>query len=106
MLAGAGLGAPRLARWRALRTVYAVTDRRAIVLRVQRDGGRDEHDYRPDEVSLTRRRDRADDAGDILFENTLRQRPGNRSGSTTHGFHAVARAREIDRLLRRTFAGR
>jgi len=100
-------GLPIRARKRASRTVYAVTDRRAIVLVAHRNGRVVERDYCADELRHLFRRQRADGSGDLHFESAKGAAPtGSPTGSTTpsqHGFLAVRDVLGVERLLRRQF---
>lgn len=97
---------PVRANKRAARTIYAVTDRRAIVLVAFDDGRVVERDYSADELGHLFRRQHADGTGDVHFESARGVAPGSPSGGTTpsqHGFLAVRDALDVERILRRRF---
>ncbi len=94
---------PGRAAARATRTVYAITDRRAIVIRQSRRGHTEERDFGPDETRSVLRRERADGSGDVIFETPRQNR--NSSGAATVtplGFLSVDRCAEVERILRLT----
>jgi hypothetical protein len=116
-LAGAGVGVamglgallaaawllhhPARARRQALRTAYAITPARAIILTLDARGNIEERDYRADELVHLLRRERADGTGDVLFESA--RRPKNNELAPPHGFVAIRDAAAVERLLRGQF---
>ena len=96
-------GAPARAAAQAQNTVYAVTDKRLIVL-IDGQGARS---YGPRDIERVERRDTPDGRGDVIFAR-------ERQSSTTHhnghrrtrewwkdlGFFGIENAREVERLIR------
>lgn len=95
---------PGRAKARATRTLYAITNRRAIVLSRSARGVVEERDFSPDETRKVLRRERPDGAGDIIFETA--RRPSNSStdmgGLVPLGFLHIDRCAEVERTLRTT----
>lgn len=87
------------ARSTARSTVYAITDRRAIVLHVGRRGRVNERDYRGDELVHLARDERPDGSGTITFESAR----GSARKSSAHRFLAIPDALGVERLLRERF---
>ena len=98
---GVALGLFVEARGTARRTVYAVTRARVIILRVHRDGGLTEHDYRADELVHLGRREHADGSGTLTFESA-RPKPGSAQRPSFVGIPEVI---EVERMLRHLFGG-
>jgi hypothetical protein len=100
VLIGLGmLSAPYWARRFAAGTVYAITDRRAILFATG-FRSRTVKSYRPAELTRISRVERADGSGDLILEEYgYRDRDGDRR-SGTHGFKGVANVKEVERLVR------
>ena len=92
------LSSPLWAIRKARRTVYAVTDRRAILFL----GGRGTtiRSFGPDRMGGLRRKQRADGSGDILFEPTLPFHAGAHPRMAGGGFFGIANVKEVESLLR------
>lgn len=91
---------------RATKTIYAITNLRAIVWEGRILGGTHVQSFLPERLTAMTRIERADGSGDVLFEEFT---TGRGSGSTTvrRGFVGVARVREVEDVVRRTLlAGR
>ncbi len=94
-------GAPAKAAAKAQNTVYAVTDKRLIVL-VAGQGARS---FTPRDIERVERRDTPDGRGDVLF---AREREEGYMDSNHHhherwkdlGFFGIENAREVERLIR------
>ncbi len=91
------LSAPVWARRKARRTVYAVTDRRAMIIltgrtRSVRSFGR---------TSMTERecRERADRSGDLIFYRKISSDGEGGTNSTPVGFFAIPDVRSVERLV-------
>jgi hypothetical protein len=101
---GAGLYAmasPFLTMSSASNTIYAITDRRILVIE---DGAtRKVQSYTADDIEHIERREKTDGSGDIIFARERYQRHHN-GHSHTHtrdiGLWGVPNAREVERLLR------
>ena len=97
------IGAPAQAAAQARNTVYAVTDKRLIVL----ISGQSARSYGPRDIERVERRDTPDGRGDVIFAR-------ERQDSTTYdddsrrthehwkdlGFFGVENPREVERLIR------
>ena len=95
------LTAPLWMRWRAGRTVYAVTDRRAVVW----EGGLSTtvRSFDADALGDLERRERADGSGDLILARDLRttSHHGRRGVRTTEvGFFGIPDVRGVERLVR------
>ena len=94
-------GAPAKAAARAQNTVYAVTDKRLIVL-VAGQGARS---FTPRDIERLERRDTPDGRGDVLF---AREREDDYVDGNHHhherwkdlGFFGIENPREVERLIR------
>jgi hypothetical protein len=92
------LSGPLRARARARRTVYAVTDRRALILDAGRTTIVESHDRAA--LGAITRRDRRDGTGDVLLSRTTWVDSDGDRRANEVGFFAIAGAREVERLLR------
>jgi len=99
VLIGLGmLSAPLWAIRKARRTVYAVTDRRAILF--LGGWGTTVRSFGPDRMGGLRRRQRADGSGDILFEPSPPFADGAHSRMAEGSFFGIANVKEVESLLR------
>jgi hypothetical protein len=82
----------------AERTVYVVTDRRALIIR-PRLGGKTVQSY--NRIGQIERRERGGGSGDLLFasETEARGRAAHRVRTRKIGFIGIANVREVERLL-------
>lgn len=86
-----------LRTWRkARRTVYALTDRRAVVSEPGLLGGHGVHSYPPESLTLMRCDEREDGSGDLIFEH----RKTWVGMPQAVGFLAIGRVREVEALVR------
>jgi hypothetical protein len=93
------LGSPLFTRRSLKNTVYAITDRRAIII-VKSFFSTKVVSVGPDELAGLQRKERANGTGDILFNGsdfTSQQAPGT---IPTNGFHSIPEVREVERLLK------
>ena len=98
ILVGLGLfTSPFWMRRKAKRTVYVITDRRAILI----SGGMSLriHSYYPDKLGSLERVQHADGTGDIIFERRVSHGHKGHTYFTPVGFLAVESAREVQQLL-------
>jgi hypothetical protein len=101
------LSSPYWMRRKLLRTVYAVTDGRAVVI----EGAAfarsvTVHSFLPDRLTAMTRTQRTDGSGDLVFEQ-FRQRAGSGTTTVTRGFLGVERVRDVEALIASTLlAGR
>jgi hypothetical protein len=82
---------------RLKRTVYAITDRRAILIQ----GGRNTtiRSFGPGDLDKIHRREKADGSGDVYFSIPL-PRSDDQDVTEALGFSGVADARHVERLLK------
>ncbi|MBC8103479.1 MAG: hypothetical protein H7Z41_12950 [Cytophagales bacterium] len=101
--------APLWAYLRAQRTVYAITDRRAITVEANAlGGGRAVRSYGPGEIAKMERRESAQGVGDLIFSRERYSTYHNgqhRSRTRENGFFAIADTHAVERILRDTFLG-
>lgn len=90
------------ARLAARNTIYAITDRRAIVLRIHRNGSTTERDYRGDELIHLARQENPDGTGTLTFESARGAGHTSQTASR-HKFQAIERVIEVERMLRDQF---
>lgn len=92
------LFSPLWAYFKALKTVYAITDRRAITF----EGGlaMTVTSYAPDRLRSLERKDRANGTGDIVFERRIIPRTKGGSYEKELGFQGVREPRKVEQLLR------
>ena len=91
------LGARAARRW-TLETVYAITDRRAIILEPARLGvPATTRSLGAAALSKLARRERTDGSGDLIFDEPFGPR-----GGTRHGFMMIADVKRVEDTLRAT----
>ncbi|MFH0965972.1 MAG: hypothetical protein V2A58_18385 [Planctomycetota bacterium] len=98
VLIGLGmLSSPLWAMRKAKRTVYVLTDRRAILL----EGGRSAkiRSFGPEQLESVERRERGDGSGDILFSGVVTFAANTQQATMPIGFLGVPNVRETERLL-------
>ncbi|GIX05578.1 MAG: hypothetical protein KatS3mg114_1447 [Planctomycetaceae bacterium] len=108
ILIGLGmLASPWRARRRARHIVYAVTDRRLLIL-TPHDGGRAVHTWTPCTLQRWRRVEYADGSGDLFFEGTTAAPHGTATDESstlddddiTTAFLGIERVRDVEDLIR------
>lgn len=93
---------PILARFMsATRSVYAMTDRRALII-----NGSSVKSYGPDDIEFVERKMRGQNSGDLLFANEIdtRYSSSNRSTRVTSrpvGFLGIENVREVEAIMLR-----
>lgn len=99
ILVGLGmLSMPCWARLAARRTIYAITDRRALIIQGIRTV--ETRSFAPNLLSNLLRRDRRDGSGDVLFSRKeWRDSDGDRSVKEI-GFVSIPEPRKVEALLR------
>lgn len=100
VLVGIGmLSSPLWMKRLARRTIYLITDRRAIVF--QRGFSVTTRSYSPEQLQSLTKRVRPDGSGDIIFAATFPMVIGQSSNPALiqNGFYSVANFREVERLL-------
>jgi len=105
VLVGVGmLSAPWWGRRRAARVLYAITDRRALVLEPGGRGARTVKSFEPAALQSLERIEHPDGSGDLVFSRqNWRDSDGDRR-STQAGFTGVPRVREVEELIRKLAA--
>ena len=88
----------------ARNTIYALTDKRAIIITVHRDGSITERDYRGDELIHLARKEYKDGSGTLTFESARGAGHTSQTASR-HKFQAIERVIEVERMLRDQFGG-
>lgn len=94
------VASPIWAGWKASRTCYAVTNRRAVILEPGGWDGLRVRSYRPEDLGAMARNQRGDGSGDLVFEEITTYR--NRGGRHVirRGFLAIDRVRDVETLIR------
>ncbi len=91
---------------KAKRTVYAVTDQRAVVITGNVFGGVTVQSFEPDRLTGITRNQRADGTGDLVFEQ-FTQRQGTGTTTVRRGFMGIDDVRQVEELIHATLlAGR
>lgn len=90
------------AKYTANNTIYAITNKRAIIITLNKDKSITERDYRDDELIHLARTEFPDGSGTLILESA-------RGAATTnqvayrHQFRAIENIIEVERLLRTQF---
>jgi hypothetical protein len=92
---------PLWLRRKARNTVYALTDRRAIIWDAGWYGAFVVRSYASSGLGRIARRERADGSGDLIFED-YPTRGSTKEGATCQGFLCIDHVREVEDLVRRT----
>jgi len=97
------LAAPYLFMRDARRTIYAITNRRAIVWEPKRWDKIEVRSFTPRQLIRLMRSERKDGSGDLIFEK-IRESYDNASGATTVtcGFKSIQDVRGVENVLRET----
>jgi hypothetical protein len=85
----------------ARRTVYAITNQRAITIEGQAFGRVKVQSFLPDRLVAMSRTQRPDGSGDLIFEE-VRERSGSSTTTVQRGFKAIAGVREVEDLILKT----
>jgi hypothetical protein len=86
----------------AKNTIYAITDKRAVIIRVHRDGSITERDYRGDELIHLARKEFKDGSGTLTFESARGAGHTSQTASR-HKFQAIENVIQVERMLRDQF---
>jgi hypothetical protein len=92
---------PLFVRRSLKRTVYAITNRRALVFSPTFVSGRRVQSFEPERLTSMERIERRDGSGDLIFEQFITRR-GSGTQTTRRGFMSVPRVREVEETLRKT----
>ncbi|TWT99395.1 hypothetical protein Pla108_03320 [Botrimarina colliarenosi] len=101
VLVGTGmLTAPFWCRRLARRSVYAITDQRAIVFK-QEWSGMSIRSFRPDQLGAIERKQHADGSGDLIFAKEITQYGRNNHGPhiSRIGFIGIANVKQVEDLI-------
>ena len=100
LLGASMLAAPLWAWWVARRTIYAVTDRRAIIIEAPHQ--RTIYSFADERLASFVRRESWRGRGDIIFEQKVTTGPKGRTTIHEVGFFGLPDVRRIEQLLRTT----
>lgn len=89
------LFSPLAALRRGAHTLYALTDRRALIIEPQKV-----RSYAARDLNALERRDLADGRGDLVFRHDVRYRSEGDSSVQETGFFGIENPREVERLIR------
>lgn len=84
---------PFLNSAQAAQTIYAVTDRRLLIIE-----GQSTQSYLPRDIERLERR--GEEQGDVIFARKLRRGSKGRTYETEIGFFGIQNPREVERLIR------
>jgi len=102
------LSSPYWMRRKAQKIVYALTDRRALILSPTWRGGVSVLSIAPEQLGARERVQNPDGSGSLIFTQltTTRRRAGPDGGTyaVTVGFENIADVRDVDTLLDRTYS--
>jgi hypothetical protein len=101
VLIGLGmLSSPFWLSRQARRTVYVLSDQRAIVITGKAlGGGVTVQSFEPDRLTSMERSQRADGSGDLVFESFV-QRQGRGSNTIRRGFIGIENVKQVEELIR------
>ncbi len=98
VLVGAGmLFSPIFFYRSALRTVYAITDRRAIV--IEGNWTQQIQSYLPSQLGSFQRQQRSDGSGSIIFREEVSYGHKGQRRTKQYGFFEIPNVREVERML-------
>ena len=101
VLVGLGmLSSPLWVMRSAKRTVYLVSDRRALVIRGGWGGNVTVRSFEPEKLADLRREQNADGSGDLVFGQDVRVGAKGREYTVDYGFLAVPNVREAEEYVR------
>ena len=90
------------AKYTANNTIYAITDKRAIIITINRDKSITERDYRADELIHLARTEFPDGSGTLTLESARGAGTSNQV-AVRHQLRALENVLEVERLLRTQF---
>jgi len=93
------LSAPYWTARAARQTVYAITDRRAIIWIPKAWGEKEVQSFEPRRLLSMTRKQRADGSGDLVFEQ-FRETHGSSTTTIRRGFMGLADVRDAEEVLR------
>jgi hypothetical protein len=86
----------------ARKTVYAVTDRRAIIFEPQMFRTVQVRSYTAAGLGTMSRVERGDGSGDLVFEEYTTRGSNNNTSTTRRGFLAIPNVHQVEELIRKT----
>jgi hypothetical protein len=86
----------------ARRTVYALTDRRAIIFEPQLFRTVQVRSYTAAGLGAMSRTERGDGSGDLVFDEYTTRGSNNSTTTTRRGFLAIANVHQVEGLIRKT----
>jgi hypothetical protein len=89
----------------ARKTVYALTDRRAIIFEPQLFRTVQVRSYTAAGLGAMSRVERGDGSGDLVFEEYTTRGSNNTTSTTRRGFLAIANVHQVEGLVRKTLLG-
>ena len=93
------LSAPYWAARAAKRTIYAITDRRAIIWIPKAWGEKEVQSFEPRRLLSITRKERTNGSGDLIFEQ-FRETHGSSTTTIRRGFMALRDVRDAEEVLR------
>ena len=90
--------APLWAAMSAKKTIYAVTDQRAIIMGIGR--ARSAQSFRPEDLTGFSHFERADGSGDVMFSNRMMPSQRGTVSFVPIGFQGITNVRHVEQLMR------
>jgi hypothetical protein len=97
------LSAPLWTRRGSRKTAYALTDRRALIIRIGLRGRITVTSLEPSRLSRLERAENRDGTGDLVFERAISYGNDNTSRTTVTGFIGIRDPKQVEDLIRSTF---
>lgn len=97
------ISSPLWAGRNAERKIYAVTDRRVLILRTNKNRVTHSQTYLPDRLGAMERLERPDGSGNLIFERYTQPNPDSGTVVIKHGFTAINNVRGVEQLIVSTF---
>jgi hypothetical protein len=94
------LSSPYWTARKARRSVYVVTDRRAILILAKTLGGFTVQSFRPQQLNELQRNQNSDGSGDLIFQTLVSRSSKGREHITHVGFLAVRDVKFVEDLVR------
>jgi hypothetical protein len=82
----------------AQRTVYGITNQRALIVERKSRGGVATYSYAPDRLISMERAERPDGSGDLVFESFI-QGSGSSASTVRRGFMAIENVHDVERFI-------
>ena len=94
------LSSPFWARRSAKRSVYVITDRRAIIFRSRFFGSINIRSFSPRQLETLQRNQNKDGSGDVIFTHDVRRDNDGDRHTTNVGFMGVREVKHVEELIR------